>query len=59
MKPFLVRILAKSPVHNPVSSTLTADDVEMPAVVAVDVDGAVLSGLSKITKVEHETTDDN
>ncbi len=59
MQPLLLRAIVKGAVREQKSSELTADEIELPAVVAVDADGAVLSGLTKMTEVKQETTDDN
>lgn len=58
-QPFLLRAIVTGAVRDLESSEVTADEIELPAVVAVDADGVVRSGLTKITEVKQETTDDN
>lgn len=57
--PLIVRVTVAGAVYGRVTAEPTADEVGLPPVVSIDAEGFVLARLTKLTKVEQETTDDD
>jgi hypothetical protein len=57
--PLIVRVTVAGAVHGRGSAEPTADEVALPPVVSIDPEGFALARLTKLTKVEQETTDDD
>lgn len=57
--PFVLRAAAAGAVHGQGHSEPTADEMALPPVVSIDAEGFALERLTKLTKVEQETTDDD